>query len=560
MGEAFYKLACLYALKLVHDQVRTSLGPIQFAFSSGGPESALHILQAAIELHPDWVIISTDISNAFNTRSRPDILSSLFNTPESRFISSLPPCPLVIWIKFSSATNGWRGKLAADYQSCEGVRQGDVLGSLLFSLSMSPSYAACIQGTDCHAVAVVDDFYILGPPDQAYGCFDIFKDGLPRLLLNLNLPKCISLLPDNPTEDLIHECTSRNLQYSAFSIPALGSILSRDPKIISDWLLAQVHKLHQPFFKALLDPRLPAQHAFTLLRTCMVPRMNYWSRTTSPSTFAPAAQEFDKLVLETFLRRINLDADITDEARNQLSLPVRDGGFGLTSVALVSPAAWYSAFAQAFSRFRKLLVDHNDLQDGIPFVQTLTNCFHFFGKYKFPKGSPVVLDIKQFWSDFEQKKCPRGAQRLIMAAIYKARAGVLLKMFPHNSTDRARLTALSAPFAGSWLTTPPIDPLFYLPDTHFALASRIRLGVTLFDNVKRCVCGASTQESPLHFMSCRYLNASRIIRHDKMVQTISRIARLSGVSVHLEPKIDDEDRARGDGHLFFHAQSATLIP
>jgi hypothetical protein len=42
MGEAFYKLACLYALKLVHDQVRTSLGPIQFAFSSGGPESALH--------------------------------------------------------------------------------------------------------------------------------------------------------------------------------------------------------------------------------------------------------------------------------------------------------------------------------------------------------------------------------------------------------------------------------------------------------------------------------------------------------------------------------------
>ena len=31
---------------------------------------------------------------------------------------------------------------------------------------------------------------------------------------------------------------------------------------------------------------------------------------------------------------------------------------------------------------------------------------------------------------------------------------------------------------------------------------------------------------------------------------------VSGVSVHLEPKIDDEDRARGDGHLFFHAQSA----
>ena len=30
----------------------------------------------------------------------------------------------------------------------------------------------------------------------------------------------------------------------------------------------------------------------------------------------------------------------------------------------------------------------------------------------------------------------------------------------------------------------------------------------------------------------------------------------SGVSVHLEPKIDGEDSSRGDGHLFFHAQSA----
>ena len=129
MGEAFYKLACLYALNLVRDQVRTALGPIQCAFSTGGPESALHILQAAIELHPDWVIISTDISNAFNSRSRPDILSCLFNTP-----ALSPLFRLAHWSYGEDSPlllmDG--GKLTADYQ---GVRQGDVLGSLLFSLS-----------------------------------------------------------------------------------------------------------------------------------------------------------------------------------------------------------------------------------------------------------------------------------------------------------------------------------------------------------------------------------------------------------------------------------------
>ena len=335
----------------------------------------------------------------------------------------------------------------------------------------------------------------------------------------------------------------------------IGSIVSRNADTISNWMIDQVTSQHKPFFKALLDSRLPAQHAFILLRTCMVPRMNYWSRTTSPSTLASAARCFDQLVLDTFLQRNNLTS-ISDEARAQLSLPVRDGGFGLSSVALVSPAAWYSGFAQAFSTIRTLIPSLNDLPDNIPFVKSLSQCFTFFSKYKFPKGSPVSSDIQHFWTDSEQKKYPAGAQRLIMTVIYKARAAAILIKFPRNSANRARLTAVTAPFSGSWLTTPPTDPLFYLPDAHFSLATRIRLGLSLFEDVKRCICGASTLETPLHFLSCKFLNASRIIRHDRIVQVIARVARLSGVTVHLEPRIDGEDRSRGDGHLFFHAQSA----
>ena len=287
----------------------------------------------------------------------------------------------------------------------------------------------------------------------------------------------------------------------------------------------------------------------------MLPSMNYWSRTTAPSTLAKAAQCFDQMVIDTFLQRNNLTS-ITDEARSQLSLPVRDGGFGLSSVVLVSPAGWYSGFAQAFPRIRTMIPSIDDLTVDIPFVQSLTQCFTFFSKHKFPKGSPVSTDIKQFFLDFGNKGCRRGAQRLIMAVIYKARSAALLAAFPRNSADRARLTAATAPFSGSWLTTPPIDPLFYLANAHFALATRLRLGITLFEKIKRCVCGATILDSPLHFLSCRFLNAGRIARHDKLVAVIARVARLSGVSVTLEPKIDGEDRSRGDGHLFFHTQSA----
>ena len=70
----------------------------------------------------------------------------------------------------------------------------------------------------------------------------------------------------------------------------------------------------------------------------MVPRMNYFSRTTPPSILLPAAREFDHLVVDTFCRKMALPA-LTDEARLQLVLPVREGGFGLSSVQVVSTAA-----------------------------------------------------------------------------------------------------------------------------------------------------------------------------------------------------------------------------
>jgi hypothetical protein len=79
-----------------------------------------------------------------------------------------------------------------------------------------------------------------------------------------------------------------------------------------------------------------------------------------------------------------------------------------------------------------------------------------------------------------------------MAAIYKARKEIIFNGFDRDSSDRARLNSISAPFASSW-------PLFTIHNIHFALASRLRLGLTLFDDVNRCICGVSILESALIF-------------------------------------------------------------
>jgi len=101
--------------------------------------------------------------------------------------------------------------------------------------------------------------------------------------------------------------------------------------------------------------------------------MNYWSRITSPGNFPPAAEAFDKLMLDTFCMRMKLPP-LTDEARTQVVLPVRVGGFGLSSMRIVSPAAWYCSFAHAFTRIRPLVPSLDTLTDDIA-------CVGFFSKY-----------------------------------------------------------------------------------------------------------------------------------------------------------------------------------
>ena len=65
-----------------------------------------------------------------------------------------------------------RGRIAAELQSREGVRQGDALASLLCALALRSTYSRSIDGLDCHAVAVMNDFYIFGPVDSSFTGID----------------------------------------------------------------------------------------------------------------------------------------------------------------------------------------------------------------------------------------------------------------------------------------------------------------------------------------------------------------------------------------------------
>ena len=160
---------------------------------------------------------------------------------------------------------------------------------------------------------------------------------------------------------------------------------------------------------------LPAQHAFALLRLCGLPRMNFWSRVISPTSFRPAAIYFDQLVIRSASHIFKLSSTLSDVAQVQLSLPISAGGFGLRRMDLVSPVAWWSALAQAVHHINALVPSIVALPPTTPFVISQATCHTFLSRYDLPlDGSLIPSSSHGFWSKFGTSPPTHGLQRLIM--------------------------------------------------------------------------------------------------------------------------------------------------
>jgi hypothetical protein len=158
IGEIFYRLACHYVLRMVRPVVPSILEPIQLAH-------ALHVLQAALEKESvDSALLSIDFAHAFNSLRRDVLLTRTFSE-----VRLSPLWRLVHW-PYRSPTDLLlveSGELVTTIRSAEGIRQGDVLSSLLFSHTVLPLYSlVSSEFPQVSAVAIMDDVEFVGPFPQ----------------------------------------------------------------------------------------------------------------------------------------------------------------------------------------------------------------------------------------------------------------------------------------------------------------------------------------------------------------------------------------------------------
>ena len=285
-----------------------------------------------------------DGKNAFNTLSRHLMLEAVYARPE---LAPLWRAAALTYAHPSQLLVMSSGSVHSILSSSNGARQGDVFGSLFYSVSLQPIYEESVRGLDVTATAIIDDFDIVGPPTQAFEAYDRYCVRAAALGIVVNTTKtkvqCPRGQPDAATAQL---ALDHHLEVVVGNHECLGAQVGIDEQAKAEWVSRQLDK-HRPLLAAIADPRLPAQVALLVGRLCVVPKANYLIRALPPRATADAMRTFDANVAAAVISRNGLPNPLPDKAKFILSQPIRNGGLGFRRMEITAHAAYWSASVQA---------------------------------------------------------------------------------------------------------------------------------------------------------------------------------------------------------------------
>ena len=157
--------------------------------------------------------------------------------------------------------------------------------------------------------------------------------------------------------------------------------------------------------------------------------MNYFSRIFAPDVFQPCAKDFDQRVFETFSSKLALPP-LNDVAREQVSLPVFLGGFGLRSMYHVSPVAYWCALSQYYHLISPLVPSPDVLlaDSKVPFVQSLYKCHTLLLDFHIKLPRPTPPRPENFFCDFKDTPAAASDQRKLLLAINASRLKTLISL------------------------------------------------------------------------------------------------------------------------------------
>ena len=318
VGEIFYRLM-MKTIMNTYFNIGCLLPNQLGVGSKGGVEPIIYAAQREVDRDGGSQfshLISLDFSNAFNTLKRSSLCSSVFKhlQPIFRCVKWAynQPAPLVL--------ND--GDNIVSISSSQGVRQGDPLGPLLFSLGVKEILQKLQTQLQGRAIimAYLDDVYLFAKEDVMDEVDEFFRN--TTVGLKLNRSKCSVWKVDD---------------VKASGCSMLGSFVGSKEKRV-DFLREKIDKVVS---KLNLLQGLRSQHALLLLTRCIQMELRHLQRGLRTDDILEEWSALDTaLIRQVQLLRGSPREQLLDEWI--ISLPARFGGLGISMHKQIAPLA-YSA-------------------------------------------------------------------------------------------------------------------------------------------------------------------------------------------------------------------------
>ena len=295
--------------------------------------------------------------------------------------------------------------------------------------------------------------------------------------------------------------------------------------------------------------QLLVQSALLVLRQCAVPKLNYLLRCSPPACIAEQAAHFDTTLITDAYDKLELRCDErTPWVEQLLRLRLRHGGFGLTSAARTSPAAYvasvaavrdtavFSPFCAAACPLPAGTLLHGWLTDGMTRLREATpgpqlesklppsasSFFSFYANAAPTLSASLQSSISDLANEHSYRACRTAAEQLRQQ---------------DGSAALAHLTAISAPFASAWKRAAPTQPLATLLDKQYRIAARLNLGLPPLSSNQQlpadcplCSDGENAlADDPWHFLVCNsQRNREVTSRHDAVKDALYHAVLMTG--------------------------------
>ena len=539
VGEVWYRLAGLCALTAC-EAAGKALAPLQMAVGvSGGVDAVVHAIRAALAEDPQAALLTVDQANAFNSVARP----AVFEAVKERVPELLP---MVQWAYGAPTDLHIVGAPAGTppVQSQTGVRQGDPLGMLLFSLALQrPLERTRDAAPDVAVLALADDVSLVGRVDALGTAFRTLQgaDGAAGIGLRVQQRKCA--ITSGPPDDAARLAVELGIEHRPGGVTVCGTPIGTAAYVAEALsrratdVVAQVQRLS--------SLPLPKQSQLVLLKSSLSLRMAHLQRTTPWAQVEESTRAVEGEIVETFagILRLPTQADpagwgrASGREREQLALPLRHGGFGLRkATAIEADAALLSGAAKAQAAMAEGPAACRPFEGAsrAPLVEKWHGVFDDVGPGR--EWDPGDRDLSE---DVVRDTLPR-LQNIVSREIGDRDGKAFLEACDLSTDagrhDAARLRSAGCGPASAWITALP-GPHTTLLDAEVVMAGRHRLGVGVPSRlpVPPCFCDAESAGEADHAMVCRKTAGWRTRRHDNMIPVICRALHCTGNSTSLEP-------------------------